>query len=211
MNDLENLRKRAKHLVRQHRNGEYIVAERIRRTLPRFAGLTDGAVLDTTFALHDAQELIALELGFGSWVELKEATPMSAPTPSVPENELEFQRALAVVFVTDFERALAFYCDTLGFEIAYTYGEPPFWGEVRRGDIAFNLRHVDESPWLPGLRDEEQLLSVTVTTTDVKALFLQYQAAGVDFQERLKEKPWRAVEFVVRDPDGNLILFGTPV
>ena len=30
-------------------------------------------------------------------------------------------------------------------------------------------------------------------------------------QERLKEKPWRAVEFVVRDPDGNLLLFGSPV
>jgi hypothetical protein len=30
-------------------------------------------------------------------------------------------------------------------------------------------------------------------------------------QERLKGKPWRAVEFVVRDPDGNLLLFGSPV
>ncbi len=53
--DLENLRKRAKHLVRQHRNRDYMVGERIRRTLPQFAGLTDGAVLDTAFALHDAQ------------------------------------------------------------------------------------------------------------------------------------------------------------
>ncbi len=134
-------------------------------------------------------------------------TPMTSPHAT----ELEFQRALGCVFVTNFERALTFYCDKLGFEVAYTYGEPPFWGEVRRDDIAFNLRHVDDSPWLPGLRDEEQLLSLSVTTTDAKALFVQYQAAGIDFQERLKEKPWRAVEFVVRDPDGNLILFGSPV
>jgi catechol 2,3-dioxygenase-like lactoylglutathione lyase family enzyme len=211
MDDLENLRKRAKHLVRQHRNRDYIVAERIRRTLPQFAGLTDAAVLDTAFALHDAQELIAMELGFDSWVELKEATPMSTPTTSSLGTELEFQRALGVVFVTNFERALAFYCDKLGFEVVYTYGEPPFWGEVRRDGIAFNLRHVDDSPWIPGLRDEEQLLSLSVTTTDAKALFVQYQAAGVEFQERLKEKPWKAVEFVVRDPDGNLVLFGSPV
>jgi catechol 2,3-dioxygenase-like lactoylglutathione lyase family enzyme len=129
----------------------------------------------------------------------------------VRPNELRFQRALGVVFVTDFERALAFYCDKLGFEVAYTYGEPAFWGEVRRGDIAFNLRHVDESPWQQGIRDDEQLLSLSITTTDTKALFLQYQDAGVDFQERLKEKPWKSVEFVVRDPDGNLILFGSPV
>ncbi len=211
MNDLENLRKRAKHVVRQHRNREYIVAERIRRTLPQFAGLTDGAVLDTPFALHDAQELIAMELGFDSWVELKEATPMSAPITSTQDNELRFQRALGVVFVTNFERALAFYCDALGFEVVYTYGAPPFWGEVRRDDIACNLRHVDESPWMPGVRDREQLLSLYVTTTNAKALFVQYQAAGVDFQERLKEKPWKSIEFVVRDPDGNLILFVSPV
>lgn len=211
MNDLENLRKRAKHVVRQHRNREYIVAERIRRTLPQFAGLTDGAVLDTPFALHDAQELLAMELGFDSWVELKEATPMSAPITSTQDNELRFPRALGVVFVTNFERALAFYCDALGFEVVYTYGEPPFWGEVRRDEIACNLRHVDESPWLPGVRDREQLLSLYVTTTNAKALFVQYQAAGVDFQERLKEKPWKSIEFVVRDPDGNLILFASPV
>jgi len=136
---------------------------------------------------------------------------MSAPTTSSHANELRLQRSLGVVFVTNFERALTFYCDKLGFELAYTYGEPPFWGEVRRDDIAFNLRHVDDSPWLPGLRDDEQLLSLSVTTTDAKALFVQYQAAGVEFQERLKEKPWKAVEFVVRDPDGNLVLFGSPV
>jgi catechol 2,3-dioxygenase-like lactoylglutathione lyase family enzyme len=211
MNDLENLRKRAKHLVRQHRNREYIVAERIRRTLPQYAGLTDGAVLDSPFALHDAQELLAMELGFDSWVELKEATPMSEPITSTQDDELRFERALGVVFVTNFERALAFYCDTLGFEVVYTYGAPPFWGEVRRDDIAFNLRHVDESPWMSGVRDREQLLSLYVTTTNAKALFVQYQAAGVDFQERLKEKPWKSIEFVVRDPDGNLILFASPV
>ncbi|MET1000525.1 MAG: VOC family protein, partial [Acidimicrobiia bacterium] len=65
------------------------------------------------------------------------------------------------------------------------------------------------SPWLPGVRDDEQLLSIAITTTDAKALFVQYQDAGVDFQERLREKLWNAIEFVVRDPDGNLILFGS--
>jgi hypothetical protein len=35
-------------------------------------------------------------------------------------------------------------------------------------------------------------------------------SAGVDFQERLRRKPRDWIEFVVRDPDGNLILFGSP-
>jgi len=121
-----------------------------------------------------------------------------------------FECSLAQVFVIDFARSLAFYRDTLGFEVVYTYGEPPFYGEVARDGAAFNLRRVHETPFVAGRRDTEQLLSVAIRTTDAKALFLRYQDAGVDFQERLQTKPWGADEFVVRDPDGNLILFGAP-
>jgi hypothetical protein len=59
---------------------------------------------------------------------------------------------------TDFDRALRFYRDTLGFEVAYTYGEPPFWGEPGCDDVAFNLRHTDESPWRPGVPDGNLIL-----------------------------------------------------
>jgi catechol 2,3-dioxygenase-like lactoylglutathione lyase family enzyme len=119
-------------------------------------------------------------------------------------------RARAQVFVTDFDRALAFYRDALGFDVVFTYGTPPFYGEVRLDDVAFNLRHVDESPWVDGVRDAEQLLSVAIQVDDAAARFDRYDAAGVDFQERLRAKPWKAIEFVVRDPDGNLLLFGSP-
>jgi catechol 2,3-dioxygenase-like lactoylglutathione lyase family enzyme len=206
MDDLENLRKRAKLLVRQHHAGVHVVAERLRRSLPRFAVLTDCEVLDADFALHDAQQVIATELGFASWADLKEAPPMLDRTPA----ESHLQRSLAQVFVTDFARALAFYRDTLGFDVVFTYGEPPFYGEVAREGAAFNLRYVGEMPFVAGRRDAEQLLSVAIRATDAKALFLRYQEAGVDFQERLRAKPWGADEFVIRDPDGNLILFGAP-
>ena len=206
MDDLENLRKRAKHLVRQHRDGMHVVAPRLRAALPRLAGLSDREVLAAGFALHDAQQVIATELGFRSWEELKEAPPM--PTPSI--TDLHFERATACVFVTDFDRALSFYRDVLGFEVVYTYGEPPFWGEVLRDGARLNLRHVDESPWAVGVREAEQLLSAYVLTTDAKAVFVEYQARGVEFHERLQQKPWDNKEFIVRDPDGNLILFGGP-
>lgn len=206
MDDLDNLRKRAKQLVRQHHDGVHVVADRLRRSLPRFAGMTDREVLNADFALHDAQQVVAAELGFASWVDLKEAAPVSTKTTI----EQRFERATACLFVTDFERALAFYRDTLGFDVAYTYGEPPFWGEIRRGGALLNIRHVDSTPWVDGVREAEQLLSAYVLTTDAKALFLEYQAAGADFQERLQRKPWGNDEFVVRDPDGNLVLFGSP-
>jgi uncharacterized glyoxalase superfamily protein PhnB len=105
---------------------------------------------------------------------------------------------------------MTFYHTLLGFDIVFTYGEPPFYGEVRRGDAGFNVRHVDESPFVADVREREQLLSASIATSNAKDLFLEFQAAGVDFQERLQVKPWGANEFVVRDPDGNLLLFGTP-
>jgi uncharacterized glyoxalase superfamily protein PhnB len=33
---------------------------------------------------------------------------------------------------------------------------------------------------------------------------------GVPFQQSLKEESWGARTFVVRDPDGNLVLFAGP-
>jgi catechol 2,3-dioxygenase-like lactoylglutathione lyase family enzyme len=210
MNDLEPLRKRAKQLVRQHHAGVHVVADRLRRSLPQFTGLSDREVLDADFALHDAQQVIAAELGFASWVELKETSPVTTSLTRTNPADVQFGPALACVFVTDFDRSLAFYRDRLGFDVGYTYGEPPFWGEVRRGDAAFNLRHVDRTPWIGDDREHEQLLSVSIVTSDAKGLFLRYQDQGVEFHQRLREQPWRRAEFVVRDPDGNLVLFGSP-
>ena len=129
---------------------------------------------------------------------------------STTSSELRFERATACLFVTDFDRALAFYRDALGFEVFYTYGEPAFWGEITRDGARLNLRHVDESPWVDGVRDAEQLLSAYMLVTDAKALFLEHEARGIDFYERLQQKPWGSNEYVVRDPDGNLVLFGSP-
>ena len=53
--------------------------------------------------------------------------------------------------------------------------------------------------------------SLTVATSDeLKRLFLDYQAAGVRFHQTLRTEPWGARNFIVLDPDGNLILFAGP-
>jgi catechol 2,3-dioxygenase-like lactoylglutathione lyase family enzyme len=91
--------------------------------------------------------------------------------------------------------------------VAFTYGEPPFYAQVFRDGARLNLRHVDRPGFDVALRDREQLLSATITLADAEPLFLEYQAAGVDFAQPLRTEPWRARTFIVRDPDGNLILF----
>src|SRR5579864_4853724 len=70
---LDNLKKQAKQIVRWHREGYYPVAQRIRVGLPRFHDVDDATILSKPFALSDAHELIARELGFESWPALRAA------------------------------------------------------------------------------------------------------------------------------------------
>jgi uncharacterized glyoxalase superfamily protein PhnB len=70
-----------------------------------------------------------------------------------------------------------------------------------------NLRRLDKPGLDPEIRDREQLLSASIALDDAKPLFLEYQVAGVLFAQPLKTEPWGARTFIVRDPDGNLILF----
>ena len=95
---------------------------------------------------------------------------------------------------------------------------PALWacqGKGRATDdgAPLNLRCVD-APVMDGeLRDREQLLSaaMTVATADeIKQLYLEFQSTGVAFHQNLKTEPWGARNFIVKDPDGNLLLFAGP-
>lgn len=115
------------------------------------------------------------------------------------------------LFVADIKASCAFFAK-LGFVVDFIYGDPPFYGQVKRDNARFVLRQVAE-PVFTDIREREGLLSsaVTVATADeIKQLFLDYQVEGVRFHQTLKKEPWGARTFVVRDPDGNLILFAGP-
>lgn len=206
MSNLENLKKRAKLYVRWHRDRYYPAAARIRAVLPRFRAMTDSEVLASVFKLADAQELVARDAGFENWAALRKGIE------TMPADH-EIRAAAALIaaepqlFTRDIAAAVDFYTRKLGFAVAFSYGEPPFYSQVVRDDARLNLRHVDVSPIDPQLRDREGLLAATITLDDAKPLFVEYQAAGVDIAQTLRAEPWGARTFVVRDPDGNLLLF----
>ena len=118
------------------------------------------------------------------------------------------------LFVADIKASCDFFTGKLGFSIAFSYGEPPFYAQVKRDGARLNLRCVARPVIDPVLRDREKLLSAALTVAsaeEIKALFLEFQAAGVAFFQTLKRQPWGARNFIVRDPDGNLLLFAGPV
>jgi uncharacterized glyoxalase superfamily protein PhnB len=85
--------------------------------------------------------------------------------------------------------------------------------KVKRDGAQLNLKCVDSPVINPELRDREELLSaaMTVGTADeIKQLFLEFQSANVAFFQPLKKQPWGARNFIIKDPDGNLLLFAGP-
>jgi uncharacterized glyoxalase superfamily protein PhnB len=205
MLNIEHLRKQAKQYLRWHRERYYPVAARIRAVLPRYSRLSDCEILEQRFRLSDAQELVARTVGFESWDALRRGSHFvtRTGTRSMPI----LTAAEPQLFVRDIVAASEFYSRKLGFSVAFIYGEPPFYAQVFRDGARLNLRQVDDAV-LAGIRHAtEQLLAATITLEDAKPLFVEYQHAGVEFVQSLKSEPWGARTFMVRDPDGNLLLF----
>jgi catechol 2,3-dioxygenase-like lactoylglutathione lyase family enzyme len=119
----------------------------------------------------------------------------------------------AQLFVSDINTSCNFFITKLGFSIEFLYGDPPYYGEVRRDNARLALRLVCEPVFVADIRGREHLLSASITVDtapEIKELFVEFQAAGVHFHQTLKKQPWGARNFTVQDPDRNLIQFAGP-
>jgi uncharacterized glyoxalase superfamily protein PhnB len=84
---------------------------------------------------------------------------------------------------------------------------------VKRDGATLNLRCVEGGVIDPDLRDREELLSASITVGsagEITQIARDFQQAGVSFAQALAKKPWGALDFIVRDIDGNLLLFAGP-
>jgi catechol 2,3-dioxygenase-like lactoylglutathione lyase family enzyme len=226
--NLDYLRKKAKLYVRWHRDGYYPVAAQIRTMLQRFRHLTDRQVLQQPFKLSDAQHLVARQRGFESWQALQNGVramtdntpavdtstdPAGAATAPATDRQGVFAGLEAQLYVADVQAACGFYVEKLGFAVAFTYGEPPFYGQVRREGVSLNLRYVEGPVFVEDIRRREHLLAATVLVRSgaaLRRLFQEFETAGVPFHQPLRQEPWGARTFVIEDPDGNLVLFTGP-
>ena len=68
---LEQLRKRAKDLLRAYRDCQPTALARIRASLPRLSHLSDDDLLKLSLSLRDAQHVIAVEHGFENWLSMR--------------------------------------------------------------------------------------------------------------------------------------------
>ncbi len=118
------------------------------------------------------------------------------------------------LMVDDMPTALAFYRDTLGFEVIDTappVGEP-VWAQTRAGGASIMLQtRASLSEELPELRERPIGATQTlfITVEDGATLDALYQRAH-EAEAVIKEPyttPYGAREFCLRDPEGYLLVF----
>ena len=206
MATIETYRKQAKLLVRWHREGNYSVGGKL-RLIERYRDRTDREILDSPLPLTLAQEVVAVEAGFASWAALKAevagAVPMPRPDPGAPI----MKAVTPILFVRDVAMAADFYRETLGFEIDFLHGKPPFYGAVHRDGVCLHLRFVHRPNFVDLAAHEQSLILATIDVSNVKALFEEFKARGANFPQGLVKQVWGGTDFHVRDPDGNVISF----
>ncbi|MBH0775414.1 VOC family protein [Nocardia bovistercoris] len=117
----------------------------------------------------------------------------------------------------DPDAALAFYRDTLGFEVRKDVGyEGLRWITVGPPDqpatsIVLHPPAVD-----PGITDDERKTivemmakgtygGILLATKDLDGVFEKVQAADTDIVQEPTDQPYGVRDFAVRDPAGNLI------
>ena len=117
----------------------------------------------------------------------------------------------------DPEASLAFYRDTLGFEVRndVEYGGM-HWITVGPPDQPGTSIVLYPPAATPGITDDERrtiaemmakgtYASLMLATKDVDGTFEQLQARGAEIVQEPVDQPWGARDCAVRDPAGNLI------
>jgi uncharacterized glyoxalase superfamily protein PhnB len=118
---------------------------------------------------------------------------------------------------TDPEASLAFYRDTLGFEVRLDVGYQGMrWitvGPPEQPDTAIVLSPPTA---LPGLTDDERrtilelmakgsYAGINLATPDLDELFAKLAASGAEIVEEPTDQPYGVRDGAVRDPAGNLV------
>jgi len=163
MPNIENLKKQAKQYLRWHRERYYPVAAQIRAALPRFRHIGDVQILESSFRLVGAQELVARQMGFDGWQALKSGADAMTDEPRQPTPRPILSSISAQLFVSSIKSSCDFYTNKLGFAAEFIYGDPPYYGQVIRDNARLALRLVFEPAFVGDVRKREHLLSASIT------------------------------------------------
>lgn len=112
---------------------------------------------------------------------------------------MDIRIGYVIVGVKSLDAAVAFYRDTMGFELQFC--EPEFhFAAFKVGDLLFNLAEGSED--VHGVGDRNTGIGFNVP--DVDAAHAELAAKGVHFTMPPGKQPWGGYMAMFADPDGNV-------
>lgn len=112
--------------------------------------------------------------------------------------------AVAIFAVTDLQASLAYFRDALGFDVAFTWGEPTYYAGVCRGTVTIHLQAASQTNRPPGASS----LYVFVGSAD--DVHRELRGRGARILQEPATYPYGLRDFNVADLDGNTLVFASP-
>jgi len=116
-----------------------------------------------------------------------------------PPSRPRFHDVVPILRSTNLQASIDFYCQQLGFELGWKWGEPATVASVCYDKVELNLV-VQETEFHPS--------SVYIYVDQVETVLATWSARGLEVKNPLKEQPYGMKDFEFEDPDGNLICVG---
>jgi catechol 2,3-dioxygenase-like lactoylglutathione lyase family enzyme len=125
-------------------------------------------------------------------------------------------RAGAILAVSDVERSLAFYRDTLGLEVEAVYEDPPYATLTAAGTRISLAEEGHPAEDRPGVAmtspDDPSSANVVLVleVPDARTIHAQLEGEGVQLLAPPFAPPWGGCRFFCIDPDGYLVEIEQP-
>jgi catechol 2,3-dioxygenase-like lactoylglutathione lyase family enzyme len=113
-----------------------------------------------------------------------------------------------VLLVRDVVDAHSYWADKLGFRAPRMWGDPPTFCIAQRDGLSVMLNQVGPDDSFRPNGDYDGRCDAYFWVCDADALHEEFEAAGADIVCEPEDQPFGIREFLVRDPDGHLLIFG---
>ncbi len=115
-----------------------------------------------------------------------------------------FQDCIPIVTVRDRERSQQFYVGVLGFTLDFETGAPGLVSGLYKDAVQLMLIGAES----PNARQGPGTANVSFFTDEVDDLFAACRDAGAEVLVEPADREYGQRDFAVRDPDGNVLVFG---
>jgi catechol 2,3-dioxygenase-like lactoylglutathione lyase family enzyme len=110
---------------------------------------------------------------------------------------------VAVIATDDVMETVRYFEDVLGFHKEWVWGDPLEYVGLKAGE---GIVYVNYDPDLAGAIEEDGLApEIFLWVERIEEVYDQHRRNGAEIIEELSERPWKAKQYVVLEPNGYRI------